>query len=36
LGALGWQFLVVWECEMRDREHLRNRLRAFLTEGDTE
>lgn len=33
LRALGWQFLVVWECEMRDREQLENRLRAFLTDG---
>jgi DNA mismatch endonuclease (patch repair protein) len=30
LAALGWQFLVVWECEIRDREHLQNKLRAFL------
>jgi DNA mismatch endonuclease (patch repair protein) len=33
LSALGWRFLVVWECEMRDREQLQNRLRAFLMEG---
>jgi len=30
LNELGWQFLVVWECEIRDREHLENSLRHFL------
>lgn len=34
LHAAGWTFLVVWECEMGDREHLENRLRMFLTEGN--
>lgn len=32
LRTLGWRFLVVWECEMRDREQLENRLSAFLTD----
>lgn len=36
LEALGWRFFVVWECQMRDKEQLRNDLRAFLIEGDTE
>jgi DNA mismatch endonuclease (patch repair protein) len=36
LEALGWRFLVVWECQMRDREQLKNNLRAFLSEGNTE
>jgi DNA mismatch endonuclease (patch repair protein) len=26
----GWQVLLVWECELRDREQLGNRLRRFL------
>jgi len=34
LEALGWQVLLVWECELRDREQLRNVLRRFI-EGDT-
>ena len=31
LSALGWDFLVVWECELRQMEQLRNALFAFLT-----
>lgn len=34
LEALGWQVLLVWECELRDREQLKNMLRRFI-EGDT-
>jgi DNA mismatch endonuclease, patch repair protein len=32
LRELGWQMMVVWECELkvRDRERLKARLRAFL------
>jgi len=30
LTAMGWQVLLVWECELRDREHLGNTLREFL------
>lgn len=36
LQALGWRFLVVWECEMRDKEQLQNMLHAFLAEGEAE
>jgi DNA mismatch endonuclease (patch repair protein) len=25
-----WRILVVWECELRDKEHLKNKLRRFL------
>jgi DNA mismatch endonuclease (patch repair protein) len=32
LKALGWDFLVVWECEVRHREQLKNTLFAFLNE----
>ena len=31
LSELGWHFLIVWECELRDEEQLQNKLRAFLT-----
>ena len=34
LKALGWDFLVVWECELRDKEQLQNALFGFLEEGD--
>lgn len=30
LRSLGWDVLVVWECEVRDEIHLAERLRAFL------
>jgi DNA mismatch endonuclease (patch repair protein) len=30
LEAMGWKVLLVWECQLRDREHLSNRLRAFV------
>lgn len=30
LRRAGWEVLVVWECQMRDKERLRNTLRAFL------
>jgi DNA mismatch endonuclease (patch repair protein) len=30
LEELGWQVLVVWECETRDAEALRIRLAEFL------
>ncbi|MEQ1935829.1 MAG: DNA mismatch endonuclease Vsr [Fimbriimonadaceae bacterium] len=31
LIALGWQVHVVWECELRQKEHLKNELRRFLS-----
>lgn len=33
LDAMGWQYLVVWECQLRHMEQLQNKLLAFLTEG---
>jgi DNA mismatch endonuclease (patch repair protein) len=30
LGELGWDTLVVWECELKDMEAVRGRLRNFL------
>lgn len=35
LEALGWQYLIVWECELGHREQLENKLLAFLREGDS-
>jgi DNA mismatch endonuclease (patch repair protein) len=35
LDAIGWKYLIVWECELRHREQLKNRLLAFLAEGDS-
>ncbi|KQS03647.1 endonuclease [Sphingomonas sp. Leaf357] len=34
LEAMGWSVLLVWECELRDREHLGNKLRRFI-EGNS-
>jgi DNA mismatch endonuclease, patch repair protein len=30
LKKLGWEFLVVWECEVKDTDALSRRLREFL------
>lgn len=30
LEAMGWDVLLVWECELGDREQVKNKLRAFL------
>lgn len=30
LEELSWRVLVVWECEIKDREALVSRLKAFL------
>lgn len=34
LEAMGWDVLLVWECQLRDREQLGNTLRRFI-EGNT-
>ncbi|MFQ3632782.1 very short patch repair endonuclease [Roseiflexus sp.] len=31
LEYLGWNVLIVWECETRDREQLTEKLRRFLS-----
>jgi DNA mismatch endonuclease, patch repair protein len=30
LRRLGWQQLIVWECELRDRERLNRKIESFL------
>jgi DNA mismatch endonuclease (patch repair protein) len=30
LAAIGWEILTVWECELRDLEQTRKRIRSFL------
>jgi DNA mismatch endonuclease (patch repair protein) len=32
LELLGWRVLVVWQCELRDKEQLENKLRGFLAD----
>ena len=34
LEAAGWRVLLVWECELGNKEQLRNTLRRFIT-GDS-
>lgn len=36
LHGLGWQTLVVWECETRDRQNLECRLASYLGDGKGE
>lgn len=31
LSALGWDSMIVWECETKDIDAVRRRLKAFLT-----
>lgn len=31
----GWESLVIWECETRDEERLRKKLRRFLIHGNS-
>lgn len=33
IGRLGWTVLIVWECELKDREALRKRLELFIGEN---
>lgn len=30
LAQLGWDDLVIWECQMKNQEHLKARIRDFL------
>lgn len=30
LGSLGWDYLVIWECELRDLQLLAGRIRQFM------
>ena len=32
LEAMGWKVLIVWECELREREQLGNKLERFIGE----
>jgi DNA mismatch endonuclease, patch repair protein len=30
IAAMGWKFLVIWECELGDQAMLKKRIRSFL------
>lgn len=34
LGEAGWRSMILWECELRDRDELGTRIRRFLDEAD--
>ena len=34
LHDLGWQVIVIWECETRDREAVAKRIEGFLRGED--
>jgi len=34
LKAAGWRVLLVWECQLKDREQLGNELRRFVEGGN--
>ncbi|WP_375292549.1 very short patch repair endonuclease [Sphingomonas melonis] len=36
LDSEGWRQMVVWECECRHKEQLRNKLREFLEDNNAE
>ena len=31
---LGWRVLIIWECETRDAENIRQKLREFIGQGE--
>lgn len=30
LNRLGWRYIVIWECQLQQAEHLKSRIRKFL------
>lgn len=36
LTATGWRHMVVWECQLRHKEHLENSVREFLDQRSSE
>jgi DNA mismatch endonuclease (patch repair protein) len=35
LRSAGWNILVIWECEISDKNFLTRKLQQFLIQGDT-
>ncbi|HZZ80575.1 MAG TPA: very short patch repair endonuclease [Gemmataceae bacterium] len=33
LIAMGWQYMIVWECDLRDMNRLTSRIKSFLKKG---
>lgn len=36
LDEMGWRYLIIWECEIKDRQELSGRLDDFLSNNLTE
>lgn len=36
LAELGWRVLVIWECEIREHDTLKTRIKNFLQESEIE
>ena len=34
LRSAGWKILVVWECQLRDKERMKNKIERFLEGAD--
>lgn len=32
LRSMGWDFMIIWECELKDLDKVADRVRAFLNE----
>lgn len=35
LKDMGWNFLIIWECELRELDMVRRRIREFLEASDS-
>jgi G:T-mismatch repair DNA endonuclease (very short patch repair protein) len=35
LRALGWEVLVLWECELKDKDRTTSRVKAFMDWQET-
>ena len=36
LTRMGWGYLVIWECEVKDREKLLSTIRRFLDDYESD
>lgn len=33
LNEMGWEYLVIWECEVKDKQNIRDKIQSFLDRG---
>ena len=36
LSSMGWHTMVIWQCQVKDEEHLKERIKEFITSDFTE